>query len=60
MDRVVGALRLATETPPSISARKLLSLTGINELNIVVFVLCYLTVTIYTKTTIHVSVGGQW
>ena len=36
------------------------SLTGINELKIVIFVQYYLTVLVYTKTTIHFSVGGQW
>ena len=38
---------------------KLLSLTGINESKVIIFVLYYLTVSIYTKTTIYLSVGGQ-
>ena len=46
-------------TSPSICARKLLSLTGINELKMVSFVLYYLTVLVDAKTTIHLSVGGQ-
>ena len=44
VDRVIGALKLATETrdskyysPLSICARKVLTLTGINELKIVIF-----------------------
>ena len=43
---------------PSICARKLLSLTEINELKIIIFVLYYLTVLVYTKTTIHLSISG--
>ena len=36
-------------------------LTGkatVNELKIIIFVLNYLTVLVYTKTIIHLSVGG--
>ena len=40
--------------------QKLLSLTGINELKIIIFVLYYFTVSVYTKTTIHLHVSGQW
>ena len=46
-------------SPPSICARKLQSLTGINELKTIIFTLYYLTVIVYTKTTINLSVGGQ-
>ena len=39
---------------------KLLLIAGINELILIFFVLCYLTVFngIHTKTTIHLRVGG--
>ena len=30
------------------------------ESKIIIFVLNYLTVLVYTKTIIHLSVGGQW
>ena len=66
-DSVVGALWLVTEardikcySPPSICARKLLSLIGINESKIIIFVLHHLTVLVYAETTIHLSVCGQW
>ena len=36
----------------------LLLLTGISEFKIVFFVLYYLIVSVYTKTTIHPSGGG--
>ena len=39
-------------------APKLKSLATVNELKIIVFVLNYLTVLVYTKTIIHLSVGG--
>ena len=39
-------------------APKLLSLATVNELKIVIFVLNYLPVLVYTKTIIHLSVGG--
>ena len=38
-------------------AQKLL-LATLNELKIIIFVLNYLTVLVYTKTIIHLSVGG--
>ena len=39
-------------------APKLLSLAVVNELKITIFVLNYLTILVYTKTIIHLSVGG--
>ena len=67
MNSVVGALSLATKTrdskcysPSSICEQNLISMTGINELKKIIFVLYYLTVLVYTKTTIHLNVGGQW
>ena len=39
-------------------APKLLSLATVNELKIIIFLLNYLTVLVYTKTIIHLSVGG--
>ena len=39
-------------------APKLQSLVTVNELKIIIFLLNYLTVLVYTKTTIHLSVGG--
>ena len=39
-------------------APKLKSLATVNELKIIFFVLNYLTVLVYTKTSIHLSVGG--
>ena len=39
-------------------APKLLSLATVNELKIIIFVLNYLTVLVYTKTIIQLSVGG--
>ena len=39
-------------------APKLQSLATVNELKIIIFVLNYLTVLVYTKTIIHLSVGG--
>ena len=44
--------------PPGHYAPKLYSLALVFELKIVVFVLNYLTVLAYTKTIIHLSVGG--
>ena len=37
---------------------KLQSLAAVNELKIIIFVLNYLIVLVYTKSTIHLSVGG--
>ena len=37
---------------------KLWSLVAVNELKIIIFLLNYLTVLVYTKTIIHLSVGG--
>ena len=37
---------------------KLLSLATVNELKLIIFVLNYLTVLVYTKTIIHLSIGG--
>ena len=37
---------------------KLLSLAVVNELKITIFVLNYLAILVYTKTIIHLSVGG--
>ena len=70
MDNVVDALQEHSDWPlklgiasaiplSSICARKLLSLIGINELKIIIFVLCYLTILVYIKLTIHLSVSGQ-
>ena len=33
---------------------------SIFELKIIIFVLNYLTLFVYTKTIIHLSVGGKW
>ena len=44
--------------PPGHYVPKLLSLATVFELKIVVFVLNYVTVLVYTKTIIHLSVGG--
>ena len=43
---------------PGHYAPKLKSLATVFELKIVIFVLNYLTVLVYTKTIIHLSVGG--
>ena len=42
----------------SLRAPALESLTTVNELKIIIFVLNYLTVLVYSKTIIHPSVGG--
>ena len=39
-------------------APQLSSLATVNELQIIVYVLNYLTVLVYTKTIIHLNVGG--
>jgi len=44
--------------PPGHYAPKLYSLATVFELKIVIFGLNYLTVLVYTKTIIHLSVGG--
>ena len=41
-----------------ICAQKLSSLTAINELKVIIFVINYLTVLEYTRTIIHRSFGG--
>ena len=39
-------------------APKLYSLATVNELKMIIFMLNYLTVLVYTKTIIHLRVGG--
>ena len=66
VDSIVCSLCLAIETQdskcysPSICEQKLLCLTGINELKIIIFEIYYLTFSVHTKTTIDLSVSGQW
>ena len=47
-----------TRRPFGHCAPKLLSLATVNELKIIIFVFNYLTVLVYTKTIIHLIVGG--
>ena len=54
---IASAIQLQVKSV--ICARKLQSLTGINELKIIIFVLYYITVLVCTKTTIQsVASGG--
>ena len=46
------------QRPPGHYAPKLKSLATVFELKIIIFVLNDLTVLVYTKTIIHLSVGG--
>ena len=47
-------------TQASYYAPKLLSFAIVFELKIIIFVLNYLTVLVFTKTVIHLSVCGFW
>ena len=55
----LSAEKATTSAVRSLCAKIVIVVATLNELKIFIFVLNYLTVLLYTKTSIHLSVGGH-